>query len=81
MNPVERIWGYLKRASEGPALQTVNDIAIVIEDIEPHRLGRIKYQATYWFGRCEEGMTLVAGTQVKVIRREGNTWLVQSWPG
>lgn len=78
-NSIEQWWHQLKREAKRSRLeQQMNSVAVVVADIKPLQKGRIKYQATYWFGRCEDPVTLPKGTMVKVIRREGNTWVVRS---
>lgn len=39
--------------------------------------GRVRYQATSWFGICHDGRSLPKGTAVNVIGRQGNTLIVQ----
>ncbi len=78
INPIEKIWRELKLEAEQASLHELTALAVVVSDIKPFQKGRIQYQATYWFGRCEDQITLAAGMPVEVIRREGNTWVVRS---
>lgn len=74
---IEQIWGRLKKSAQPTTLASQEDIAFVDADISPLHPGRIKYQATYWFGKCDQATIVPAGTYVRVLRREGNTWIVQ----
>ncbi len=75
-NSVETLWGWLKQEAQAqPSLQPA--AAVVNVEITPRRPGRIKYMATYWFGWCEKNVVVPAGTPVRVLRREGNTWIVE----
>lgn len=49
----------------------------VEQAINPNRRGRVRYQATYWFGVCADARSLPPGTEVTVLGRRGNTLLVQ----
>ncbi len=49
----------------------------VEQAISPNRRGRVRYQATYWFGICDGSRSLPPGTEVTVLGRQGNTLLVQ----
>jgi len=49
----------------------------VEQAISPDSRGRVRYQATYWFGICDDGRSLPKGTEVTVIGRQGNTLIVQ----
>ncbi|NET30510.1 MAG: protease [Cyanothece sp. SIO1E1] len=51
--------------------------AVVESDIEPGKSGRVKFQATYWFGCCAQDVRLPRGATVHVVGRKGNTLLVQ----
>jgi membrane protein implicated in regulation of membrane protease activity len=73
---IEALWSWLKHEAQlHPNLQPTT--AIVNVEINPRQPGRIKYMATYWFGRCEKNVVLPPGTPVRVLRREGNTWFVE----
>ncbi|NJL48920.1 MAG: hypothetical protein HC929_17435 [Leptolyngbyaceae cyanobacterium SM2_5_2] len=80
INPIEKIWRELKLEAEQANFRQLTSLAVVVSDIKPFQKGRIQYQATYWFGRCEDNVTLVAGMPVEVVRREGNTWVVRFIP-
>jgi membrane protein implicated in regulation of membrane protease activity len=75
---IEQAWGWLKRANQTSAAVSTDDFAVVDTEISFLRPGRIKYQATYWFGKCEQNVSLPAGSYVRVLRREGNAWVVQA---
>ncbi|MBE9141026.1 NfeD family protein [Nodosilinea sp. LEGE 07088] len=49
----------------------------VEQAIGPNHPGRIRYQATYWFGICDDGRSLPRGAEVTVIGRRGNTLIVE----
>ena len=49
----------------------------VEQAINPNRRGRVRYQATYWFGICADARSPPPGTAVTVLGRQGNTLLVQ----
>lgn len=49
----------------------------VHQAISPDGRGRVRYQATYWFGICHDGRSLPPGTAVNVIGRQGNTLIVE----
>lgn len=48
----------------------------VEQAISPTGRGRVRYQATYWFGICDDGRSLPQGAEVTVIGRQGNTLIV-----
>lgn len=52
-------------------------LAYVEEPIRPDRPGRVRYQATYWFGICQPPQSVPRGTEVIVTGREGNTLIVK----
>lgn len=49
----------------------------VEQAISPNQRGRVRYQATYWFGICDDARSLPKGTEVIVIGRQGNTLIVE----
>lgn len=49
----------------------------VEQAINPYQRGRVRYQATYWFGVCDDGRSLSPGTEVIVLGRQGNTLIVE----
>jgi len=49
----------------------------VEQAIHPDARGRVRYQATYWFGICDDGRSRPKGTEVNVIGRQGNTLIVE----
>lgn len=59
----------------GLAAQTTG---YVDQPIRPHHPGRIRYQATYWFGICNGNVrSLPRGTEVNILGRQGNTLIVE----
>ena len=58
----------------GASLQTRG---YVEQAISADGRGRVRYQATYWFGICHDGRSLPKGTEVNVIGRQGNTLIVE----
>jgi membrane protein implicated in regulation of membrane protease activity len=51
--------------------------AVVATIIHPHRTGRIKFQGSWWFARCDHNITLHPGETVQVIGRQNITLLVE----
>ncbi|MGD1859921.1 MAG: NfeD family protein [Leptolyngbyaceae cyanobacterium] len=49
----------------------------VEQAISSNGRGRVRYQATYWFGICHDGRSLPKGAEVTVIGRQGNTLIVE----
>ena len=49
---------------------------IVIQTIEPNKLGRIKVKGEEWPAVVEDGTVLQKGTVVKILRVEGNRLIV-----
>jgi|GEM_PF-5703412 len=51
--------------------------AYLTREIQPGRLGRLRYLGTEW-NACAIGETYIAkDTPVAPLRRQGNTWLVR----
>ncbi|QEJ94515.1 NfeD family protein [Treponema phagedenis] len=53
-----------------------NEFAEVIEEITPHKEGRIKYAGTTWNARSLSEELIPPGTSVRVLRREGMAYVV-----
>lgn len=53
-------------------------IGYVEQAIGPECRGRVRYQATYWFGVCCDGQSFPKGSEVVVIGRKGNTLMVKA---
>ncbi|NJR66079.1 MAG: hypothetical protein HC772_13360 [Leptolyngbyaceae cyanobacterium CRU_2_3] len=51
--------------------------AVVASTIQPYRTGRIKFQGSWWFARCDHDITLNPGETVHVIGRQNITLLVE----
>jgi membrane protein implicated in regulation of membrane protease activity len=51
--------------------------AIVEEEIRPHSVGRIHFQATSWPARCKQEVILVPGQTVRVVGIDNITQLVE----
>lgn len=71
------------RAMTRPSDSTVEDAAkdftgeaIVDEEIQPHRKGRVNWRGSYWPARCELDITLVPEEIVEVVGLENITLLV-----
>lgn len=56
------------------------ETAIVHEKIQPGKLGRVRFQGSYWFARCEQDLTLKPGETVQVINLEKITLIVTPIP-
>ncbi len=52
------------------------DFAEAVENISEKKEGRIKYRGTTWSARCEDG-EINSGDTVKILRREGLTYIVK----
>ncbi|HEY9642305.1 MAG TPA: NfeD family protein [Coleofasciculaceae cyanobacterium] len=63
---------------EKPAMTAFNlQKAVVATTIHPYRTGRIKFQGSWWFARCDHDITLHPGEIVHVIGRQNITLLVE----
>ncbi len=51
--------------------------ATVEEEIRPHSVGRIHFQATSWPARCQQEVILVPGQTVRVVGIDNITQLVE----
>ncbi len=50
--------------------------AIVEETIRPNHSGRVRFQGSWWFARCQADVTIKPGEEVDVIGNQGITLLV-----
>ncbi|MEG3839966.1 NfeD family protein [Microcoleus sp. herbarium14] len=57
--------------------QNFEQEAIVDEEIQPHCVGRVHFQASWWPARCEQEVTLVRGQIVYVVGTDNITLLVE----
>ncbi|MEG4589342.1 NfeD family protein [Microcoleus sp. MOSTC5] len=57
--------------------QNFEQEAIVDEEIQPHCVGRVHFQASWWPARCEQEVTLVRGQIVFVVGTDNITLLVE----
>lgn len=48
----------------------------VIEEILPHKEGRVRFRETTWVARSDEA--LVVGVSAIIEKRDGNKWIVKS---
>lgn len=51
--------------------------AVVAKTIQPYKTGRIQFQGSWWFARCDSEITLYPGETVRVIGRQNITLLVE----
>lgn len=61
-------------ALQSPSRMT--ETARLTRAIRPGQLGRLRYQATEWNAQSVDNSYIPAGTIVKPVMREGNTWFV-----
>jgi membrane protein implicated in regulation of membrane protease activity len=54
--------------------------AVVDETIQPGRVGRVQFQGSCWYARCDQEVVLVRGRTVKVTGIRNITLLVESMP-
>ncbi|MEG4393090.1 NfeD family protein [Microcoleus sp. BROC3] len=57
--------------------QNFEQEAIIDEEIQPHCVGRVHFQASWWPARCEQEVTLVRGQIVSVVGTDNITLLVE----
>ncbi len=62
--------------SDVDGTQNFHKQAIVDEEIQPHCVGRVHFQASWWPARCEQEVTLVRGQIVYVVGMDNITLLV-----
>jgi tetratricopeptide (TPR) repeat protein len=65
------------RESPHAQLSSLNGQAIVDRAIEPNRIGRVKYRASWWAARCLEEIVIPVGEAVKIVGTQGITLLVE----
>jgi membrane protein implicated in regulation of membrane protease activity len=51
--------------------------ATVSTTIYPYKIGRIRFQGSWWSARCERNMTLDVGQVVQIVGRQNITLLVE----
>lgn len=54
--------------------------AVVDKPIGPQQIGRVKFQATWWYAICEDEIYILPRTRVLVVGIEGLTLLVKPIP-
>ncbi|MEM8637267.1 MAG: NfeD family protein [Cyanobacteria bacterium P01_G01_bin.54] len=52
--------------------------AIVEQTIAPDRLGRVRFQGTYWSAKCTDAISFAPGVMVEVIDRHNLTLIVRA---
>ena len=51
--------------------------AVVKTEIQPGKLGRVRFQGVRWRACCDRSITLTVGTRVKVLGRRANILVVE----
>lgn len=51
--------------------------ATVVKTIEPFKPGRVRFQGSWWFARCDQNITLLPGKLVNVVGRDNITLIVE----
>lgn len=51
--------------------------AVVSDEINASRRGRIYYQGTYWFAYAQNDILIHVDTPVELLQFKDNTWLVK----
>ena len=68
------------RPQQIPSLPMEIDIARVDSLISPNASGRVTFEAVSYPAQCLQNVTYHPGTLVKVMFRQGNTLIVDTWP-
>jgi membrane protein implicated in regulation of membrane protease activity len=55
---------------------SIGSIVKIIEDVLPHKEGRVKFRETTWGARSDE--ELLKGTEAVISGRDGNKWIIKS---
>jgi hypothetical protein len=64
-------------AGSGVSLtNTICQVAYITSDVLPGKGGRLHYLSTEWGARSVDNAFIAAGTLVKPVMRQGNTWVV-----
>lgn len=71
-----RLYGQPDQAFD-PNHSYLNGEAIVDQVIEPGRSGRVRFQGSWWYARCEADLVLVRGVVVRVVGINNITLLVE----
>lgn len=71
------IQGNVEKQNIDEDLDAFGALAVVTEKIDPEQNGRIDFRGSSWKAKCFE-LTLFPGTKVKIISREGMTWIVEA---
>lgn len=51
--------------------------AVVENEIEPGKFGRVRYQASRWKARCDSATAIAKDSRVRVLGRQGLTLIVE----
>jgi len=72
--------GFLRGKNNLPVDSMVGEFAIVLENLETQRIGKVELHGSTWTARNAGTSTIGKGSQAKVIRVEGLTLWVQADP-
>jgi hypothetical protein len=72
--------GFLRGKNDLPVDSMVGEFAIVLENLETQRIGKVELHGSTWTARNAGTSTIGKGSQAKVIRVEGLTLWVQADP-
>jgi hypothetical protein len=72
--------GFLRGKNALPVDSMVGEFAIVLENLETQRIGKVELHGSTWTARNAGTSTIGKGSQAKVIRVEGLTLWVQADP-
>lgn len=71
--PLEQV----QQPSDPNCFKDLDREAIVMTTISPHKSGRVSFQGSYWFARCEQNTMILPGTLVYVKGIYSITLLVE----
>ncbi|NET34932.1 MAG: hypothetical protein F6K19_23390 [Cyanothece sp. SIO1E1] len=61
-------------------LDELQQVAVVSHEIYPGRVGRAKFQGSWWPVACDQDIYIAPGTRVAVVGRHNITLLVEPLP-